>query len=55
VLDAWRDRDLKTLGIANAEFQKLKVEEKQDMVKAIRDAYKEARLRYEEFEWYDKK
>ena len=37
MLDAWRDRDLKTLGIANAEFRKLKVEEKQVMVMAIRD------------------
>jgi hypothetical protein len=37
VLDAWRDRDTKTLRIANDKFRKLDPEEKRIMIMAIKE------------------
>ena len=37
VLDAWRNREMEILRLANAEFRKLGLEEKRTMILAIRE------------------
>lgn len=37
MLDAWRDRDMKTLRTANDRFRKLGPDERQTMIMAIKD------------------